>query len=326
MANNKFVAGAGITGLIWGFYHPEFEIIAPVQDQPVKDNYLRSAFVWMHDCYETRRLLSDLGWENVEKLTRQSRIGYFNDGLITDRLTPELNNKIILRKMTSWADPIPQDKKKSFIPSVTALSMTSNLGNNFMNVLTVDLGEVMKRLLQRVKITHGYILGFYKSESGQHFLKMNNGPGSSSDISLVYSELISTIPAPIFYKIYQENHLRPLFNSLPITNVIVDKKPDHFAGDYEMVYYDTTQPFSRISHLNGKYAFEFTGVILKEEFEKMFPDYGVLDYFVMPYGRIFSVDNPAPHPGVTFSGRFAQWCHSVTTEHVIHQALTYREK
>lgn len=306
--SKKIIIGAGPSGLIWKFYNPEFQIISP----EVK-NYT-AHLVWMHDCYETRKLITDLGWSNVDKLIKISQIGYYYNGWISNSLTDEMNLQMIQKKMTEWDKPID----KNFVPKTRDLSLSTGglMGINYMKTIDVDLEEVVRRLYEHSDIQHGFVTHINEdSISTKHDLNDNN-----VDITY-YDKLISTIPAPFFWKAWGQNKE---FKCLPITNIIVSKKPSTFDDKYEMIYYGEDQPYSRISFLNGKYAIEFTGVISKEEFERLYPDLPILSYFVVPQGRIFEVDNSPPSDKIIFSGRFAQWKYKVTTEFIISQALNYK--
>jgi hypothetical protein len=142
-------------------------------------------------------------------------------------------------------------------------------------------------------------------------------------IDTEYDSLISSIPAPVFWESYGKPKE---FKYLPITNVIVKNKPEMFDDHYEMVYYDDSQPITRISHLNNVYALEFTGYISQEKFSELFPLLEVVDYFVTKYGRIFEGEDVTSPDKIVFTGRFAQWKYKLTTEHIIKQAINYNEK
>lgn len=328
--NDNFIIGSGISGLIWKFYHPEFEVIAPVQDQPIKgDQFTRSNMVWLHDCRETRKLLMDL--DMLPLISRKCIIGYNVDKWITDKLTPEINLELIEKKMVNWD---AKKRDETFVPNSTELSMTSDVGVNYMNVLTVDLNEVIKRLRQKVEVTHGYV--HFISDD---LLGISNSPeNDKGTVYQHYDKLVSTIPANIFWRNYHPATLfndavsnssirRKIdsFNWLPITNVIVKQQPLMFNDTYEMIYYGFNHFFSRISHISETYTLEFTGEMTAKQFEDLFPQYRIEDIFTVPQGRILSLENPPPTNRIIFSGRFAQWNHTITTEHVLHQAMNYKK-
>lgn len=307
----KYIIGNGISGLIWKYYNPEFQIIAP---SAAGGMYAKTYLTWMHDCYETRKLITDLGWTDVEKRIKISPIGYCQSGWISNSLNAEMNLSMIQKKMTEWNKPID----KNFVPKTRDLSLSTGglMGVNYMKTIDVDLEEVVRRISKDANVQHGFVTKITPTT-----IQVKNDPKEETFTELEYDTLVSTIPAPFFWKSWGEDRE---FRQLPITNIITNVKPKMFDDKYEMIYYNEDYPYSRISFLNGKYAIEFTGIISREEFQDRFPDLTILDYFVVPQGRIFEVDNGPPTDKIIFSGRFAQWKYKITTEFIISQALNYK--
>lgn len=332
---SKFILGDGISGKIWKFYNPEFEIISPVITRPgstikVADSFNRSKMVWLHDCVEIRQLLVDLGWKNPEEFIKKSKIGYFENGVIKDKLNPELKSQLVSKKMAAWDKWKPEPSEVSISGDSPRLSLSSGKEDmtNFMNVVDVDHGQLLYRLSQKCPSTHGYV-----GVITDYNIGITNTPPNqdSGYVYEKYDQIISTIPAPVFWRAWKNGHPEMgdfHFNSLPITFVTMKKRPKEFDGDYEMIYYSGEEvPFTRISHLANKYCIEFTGEMPREVFEKMFPELaqGISDYWVLPQGRIKS-QFTMPPANVIFSGRFAQWQHEITTEHVIQAAVKYAKE
>jgi len=326
---SNFILGGGISGLIWKFYNPEFEIITPIQTIPntdiqVGDPFVRSKMIWLHDAPQTRQLLLDLGWQEKDIKTRKSSIGYYDRGVIRELLTPRLKQVLVDKKMTDWRDSSKieavQQAKDGDSPR---LSLTTGIDKtNFMNVLDVDHGAIMWRLKKKCEMTHGFVGEIRDSQIG-----VTNTP-PNKDSQYVYQRfdhIISTIPAPFFWRAWLAGHpAYPIdkFESLPVTFVITKKKPDFFDDRFEMCYYDGSTTFTRVSNLENKYCIEFTGNLSKEEFQSMFPEYPVRDIWTLPQGRIRSLPT-LPPKGITFSGRFAEWQHSITTEAVVKDAMDF---
>jgi len=306
----KYCIGGGITGLIWNFYNPDYTIITP----QIGGDFGKNHLVWLHDTSETRKLLKDLGWEHPEKLAKKSYIGYYYKGWIMDNQTDEMNLLMIQKKMTSWENKIDT----SFMPKTRDMSLSVPGGTSYMNTLDVDLKEVVRRLESKAKITNGIV-----REITDKTIKVEytNDPAVESYV-IPYDNIVSSIPAPVFWQIYEQPQLFANFKSLPITSIITKVKPHCYDDRFEMVYYDSTFEFSRISHIDGAYALEFTGVITKEQFEKMFPELPIDSYFVTKYGRIFeNEENISPQKNIIFSGRFAQWKYGTVVESVIKQVI-----
>lgn len=331
---SKYILGGGISGLIWKFYNPEFEVVTPLLTRPgttlkVADPFVRTKMIWLHDCPEVRQFLSDLGWTDVSKFVKKSKIGYYHDGEIYDDLTPMMSRLLVRKKMLEWDKWAPEVPEEiTGIEGRLSLTGTTKM-TNFMNVIDVDHGQILYKLNSRCDITHGVVgcitdthIGFTDSLNSEN----------TDYVYKKYDEIVSTIPAPAFWRAWQKGHPDEeidvdKFRSLPITFVTMKRKPEEFDGDYEMVYYDHNLPFTRISHIDNKYCIEFTGDMPRSVFEKMFPELalGISDYWQLPQGRIRSIKTTPPEK-VIFSGRFSEWQHSITTEHVIAQALEYRRK
>jgi hypothetical protein len=306
---NTYILGGGITGLVWKFYNPDYQIISP----DIGGVFAKTHMVWLHDTMETRKLLTDIGFRNPERLTMKSYIGYFTNGWVSDIQTEDLNRRIILRKMTAWNEKID----KTWDPPTRDLSTVNIVGNNYMNTLDVDLEEVILRISDKSDIMNGRVVNIDKSN-----IIIENKDGLSS---APYESLVSTIPAPFFWSAYGD--ISKEFKSIPITNIIVSKCPPFFDEDYSMIYYTEEFPFSRVSNIRGKYCIEFTGIITQEEFKNLYPDLHVEEYFVVKHGRLFNCPgNNPPAENIIFSGRFGKWEYGITTEIVVKQVYDYKFK
>jgi len=309
MSNYNFILGGGISGLVFQFYNPEYTIITPEIGGMFANSYL----VWLHDTSETRKLLTDLGYKNVDKLHKKSYMGYYDRGWIHEELSTEINLKLIQKKMSKWNEPVDT----SFIPESYDMSTRKVKTVNYMNVLDVDPSEIIKKLDER----KGTLINGMVTKITDSHLQYKKDWKDSTFIEVPYEKIVSTIAAPFFWKAYgQERN----FRSEPITNVITKVKPEWFNDKFEMVYYTDDVSFSRISHLQDMYAFEFTGEITKEQFEKLYPDYPVEKVVVIKQGRIFQEENESPNENITFTGRFGKWQFGITSEHVIKHSIDYK--
>lgn len=321
---SKFILGAGISGLIWKFYNPEFEIISPIQYRPgttlkVAEPFVKSNQIWLHDCPEVRQFLQDLGWKNPEKYLKKSTIGYYENGVIKDTLTPSLKKILVGKKMTPWQEEVKLIESQD---SARLSLTTTTEKTNFMNTLKVDHGEIIYRLNEKCPITHGYVGNITDTRIGI----TNEVPNQDSEyIYKKYDQLISTIPASQFYRAWAGGNEVTRFESLPISFATTKTKPKEFDGDYEMVYYDDTVPFTRISHQRNVYCIEFTGGITKQEAEDKLGIH-LREVWKLPQGRIKSQTLLPPVHNIVFSGRFAQWDHRIVTENVISEAVKYASK
>ena len=308
---DKLIIGGGISGLIWNFYNPEYKIITP----DVGGVYGKTHMVWLHDTYETRQFLKDLGFDQSNWTPKKSYIGYYHGGWIRNHIDSNMNKLLIQKKMSAWNEPID----KTFEPDSSKLSMGDHESTNYMNTLDVDLVKVIERLNEICDIERGFVVDITSNSVG---VKTSFDDDKAREIP--YTKLVSTIAAPFFWKGYgQEKE----FGSMPITNVITSVRPKNFDDRYEMIYYDDTVPYSRASYLEGKYALEFSGVITEDEFKELFPELPIEEIFVVKQGRIFkNGENIPPQDNILFLGRFAEWEHGITTEHVVQKTMRLRNK
>lgn len=311
MGNNNLIIGGGISGLVWNFYNPDYRIITP----DVGGVYGKTHMVWLHDTSETRQFLKDLGFTQSHWTAKKSYIGYYQSGWIRDYIDSEMNTLLIQKKMTEWDKEIDT----SFKPDSSKLSMGDFESTNYMNTLDVDLIQVIEKLNEHATIEHGFV-----TKITPHYIVVKDDFKDEASRSMPYSKLVSTIAAPLFWKGYGEEKE---LGHMPITNIITSVKPAHFDDRYEMIYYDDSVPYSRASYLDGKYALEFSGIITEEQFSELFPDLPIEEYFVVKQGRIFKKGkNLPPRSNIMFLGRFAEWEHGITTEHVIQKTLRMKDK
>ena len=302
----KYIIGGGISGLVFQFYHPEYVIITPDVGGLFRNAYLAI----IHDTSETRRFLTDLGYENVDKLAKKSYIGYYHGGWIKEILSPELNLLVIQKKMAEWNKPIDLE----FRPDTFDMSTSKSV--NYFKTLNVDPGEVVEKL----KAKSGDILEGKVTHIDDETITYQDLDGTEH--ILQYDSIISTVAAPIFWKLYGKEKE---FSFTPITNIISDYRPNLFNDKFDSVYYDDSVPYSRITHLTKEYAIEVTGNMSDEEIKQHFPNILVKSIVRVPYGRISkSLDNSPPNRNITFLGRFAKWEYGITLEHVIKDVLEFK--
>lgn len=304
----SYILGNGLSGKIWKFYNPEMVLVGPHQDT---DPFIKSQMIWLHDCVEMRQLLTDL---NIEIKTRKAEIGYFEEGYIKNFATPELKQSLVARKMTPWNEkPVVESnpKPKTFVEASRLSLGDGQEMTNYMTVLDVSPKEIFTKL-SKVEYSSGLV-----SKISDKFITYS---GDEAEIHQKYDKIVSTLPAPVFWKLYGK---ALDFKSLPITFVTTKTRPINYEGTYEMCYYDVTQAYTRISCLNGLYCVEFTGELGLVEARKYVDD--IEDIWTVPGGRIISEMN-LPPDNIIFSGRFAQWSHGVVTENVIAQAQQYAKE
>lgn len=305
--SRSFIIGGGISGLVFKYYHPEFTVITP----ETGGLFASAHIAIIHDTLETRRFLKDLGYKGIDNFAKKSYIGYYSNGWIQDNPTPEMKLLTIQKKMSLWNQPV----NKNFRPESFDIS-TSTSVNYFktFNIEPRDVINSLKNSIDMSKVIQGKVVHIDDDN-----LTVEASDGTQE--TLEYDSLVSTIGAPIFWKLYGQPKEFP---STPVTNIITSERPRLFNDYYDSVYYDDSVPYSRITHLTDKYAYEVTGVMTKEDFIRLVDDVEDMQLFTIPFGRISSVsDNEPPNKKITFLGRFAQWKYSLVLEHTVKRALEY---
>jgi hypothetical protein len=146
--------------------------------------------------------------------------------------------------------------------------------------------------------------------------------GQNNDYN--YDELISTIPANLFWLIFDGITIKPLLNSIPVTFVVTKNPPVWYNSRFEMIYISDLQFYTRVSKRDNDFVYEFTGVMPKEVFEKLYPDSKIDKYFINRTGRIITSENKPPQDNIHFLGRFAQWSHPSKIQDVIRFSKDYK--
>jgi hypothetical protein len=295
--------GAGISGLIFAYYNPECIIISPEIGGQLRHGVPNSTVV--HDSPETQQLYIDLKLEFIPgKLT----LGYYYDGEVHDSCPLEINTKIIQKKMSNWYEPVQNFEVRDRILSVP---------ENYIKVIKSDIGKLIDKLSSSVKIINDKIETITPTR-----LIGQNG-------EYEYDELISTIPANIFWLIYKDDRMAtcvPHLESKPVTFITASVKPEWYNDKYDIIYFAEDFRHTRVS-LRGykKYTFEFTGIMPRDIFEELYK-MPIENYFVNKFGRIHSTTNEPPIDKIKFLGRFAECHHEYKIQDVIKFAINNKIK
>lgn len=294
-SNHKYVLGGGISGLLFAFYNPDYVIISPDVGGKLSNNSI-SATILIHDSPETRRLLADLG---LPLKLKTHIIKYYIDGSLRDVITTKERKKIISKKMKT-------NQVKGFLGKDKTLSYN----DNYIPILDIDYQLLISKLQKRVKIINDKAIRITPEEI---ICEKSRYP---------YNQLISTVPAPVFWKLYKEERN---LTSMPVTFVVSKTNPLPTVNtNWDLVYFgDQKLPYSRVNLMkDGLYLYEFTGKIEKDEIKRKLPDLNISKYFCDTNGIVKSDLNNIPPPKVRFLGRFATWDHRIKIQEVIRQSLT----
>lgn len=292
----KFIIGGGISSLIFKYYNPSFVIVSP----EIGGDFLNGiqSVSWIHRTSETQKLLKDL------KLIidpYRIKIGYYYNELIHDSCPNEYKIKIAQRKMSDIhsKDLFPIDK----IPS---LILSSN--SNVLNILRINFNYIFDLLKKNLDFISDKVTRitdkYFETEKGQKY---------------EYQTLVSTIPAPVFWKLYNQPKN---FKYLPVTFVETWEKPLVYDNQYQMIYFSEDYLFVRISRKESAiYSYEFTHNI--NNIKEYLPNVQIHKLTIRDIGRIIPQENEPPTSKIMFLGRLAQWEYSSKIQDVIKKSIEY---
>ncbi|MEK6879849.1 MAG: hypothetical protein AABY22_09595, partial [Nanoarchaeota archaeon] len=254
--------------------------------------------VYFHATPQTKQFLEEVG---VVFAKRIQLIKYLKNDILTQDITT--NDKILMiRKKLNNPEFIPVD-----------LNLSTN--DYFITIYEFDVKLLIDKIKEKVTVIK------------EKVIRITNSEIITEQTSREYSHIISTIAAPLFWKLYYKSkNLK--FESSPVTFVLTDKEIPEAAGQiYDLVYImGDKYKFTRISKKpstreSNLLLYEFTGNLSKEDVIKYLPEgANILDYYVDYQGVIISnACNIAP-PKILFSGRFAEFSHHLKQQDVIMQA------
>lgn len=297
-SSSKFILGGGISGLIFAYYNPEFKIISQDLGGRLNHQFFKN-IIYLHHTRESEKFLQDIGVA-YEKKTQL--IHYSIDNSIKTDI--QVSDKItLIRKKLNDDDFNPKD-----------LALSTH--DFYIPILQFSYSELIESLKGKVSFIEGKVIRITADEI------------ITEDNRFSYSNIVSTLPANVFWKIYYKKEKNLELKSKPVTFVLCNKEPEHVVNKkYDMIYFvDDKQKYVRISKKPGErdsvnILYEFTGVYSREEVLPYLPvDSTILEHYVDYSGIIYSNKNNIPPKNVLFVGRFAKWEHSEKQQDVIREA------
>ena len=293
-----YVLGAGMSGLLWGYYHPDYRLVTDQLGRVVTG---ADPVVWLNDTDLTRKLLTDLGFlvRPVKKEIGYRCAGATRSFETTAKDHPGLLDDVLVKKMVPW-EALDAARCAGIEVRVVTPSRTFTKDSGVLRYLDVDVKEVAARLVEAVKyrISIDRVLfvdadGIATESSGTNFLG--------------YDRLVSTLPAPVFKRLWSGESVMPRLHHCPVTFVVSAQKPEWWEDRYAVVYdADLDSPVSRVGRFGDTWRYEFTGRPDEDTLNDYLPV--AEGRFVNPYGRIVQdVVLEPPDPKITFLGRSAEW-------------------
>lgn len=289
---NKIILGGGIAGLIAGFYL-NLPVICEKVGGHIRNHYnLGSVYLYVNEF--TKKLLNDL--EIRDASIKVIKVGYKDAEVVC--LIP------------------PQGFKESYAKKTQRLTSQSGLmssGISEFEVYDIDLNSIIFKLYSKVQIINAKVL---RIDGKNKIIITDKGIYG-------YDKLISTIPLPEFFKCCSlKDDLKYSAVTFAITDAIIDLKD----CDYIYVMGDIYYRVSQYSMGDTKYqCFEFLGSLSEMKVRKILKVKELLDYKVLPCGKILQSPPNLNFANVEFIGRFAEFDSSVKIHTVIEKVLEIKK-
>ena len=295
--NGKYVIGGGLSGLIFGYYNPEYTVLTDSFGGFINNRIARS-FIYLHETEATWSLLNDL---DVDSFVKELKIAYYHHDT---GLSPEPADGFA-------EDYLPRKIPGEWVPEKVELSAP---GDEFRGVFVDEnLVDVMKN---EVDSRIGYV-----HEITEDHIFFGQDPVPPEGVSydgernhkLDWDSIVSTVPAPVFER-FVVGDTGWTLDSEPVTYAELEQIPDRYRElPWNLLYIVDEVPYHRVMRnmLSGKFYAEMRGEV----------DFGPAETVTHPTGVIHDEDLVAPFEGIEFLGRFAEWSSNVRQDHTIERAI-----
>lgn len=293
---NRYILGAGLAGLLAGYFNPRYKIIGKKMGGQFKTSFSYGPR-YIHDTPEFRNLLDSL---KVPYIVKQINVGYYYKGQFTQNIDDE--GRIMYYKKSRLAGGL----RERDYAEILKHTMTS--GKTKFDVLEIDMNLFLKKMppiiedeITEINTWKRYLIG--KKEI------------------YYYSHLITTIPAPTFDK------LRGAFSvyySCSISYFLIESTKINL-GNYDYVYYvdnDDEMPWHRITKVGANlYVVEIAGLLTKYDksirLDKIKKLGKIIKLSRQKYGEVEGKGPRFPIPRIINIGRYATWDHSKRLHEVL---------
>lgn len=293
---SRYILGGGIAGLITAYYNPEYTLVSDQLGGQMADTGLGPRILEVNENSAT--LLGDLGYDTIKVKT--AKIGYMVCNQYLDHLGKSFRENYYMKSRYL--------KELKEVPK----SVMSD-GKNEIKYFDIDWNELIGKLLKGIK-SHAILgrVSFIDTVNKEIIVEQEG-----EQMGYSYDKLLSTLPAPLFYKLSRLKATETL-NFVPKTFIIV---PEFFdMKDFDYVYFPGNEvEYHRVTKLgNGNVAVEYTTEVKSDTLVKDWTN--VIDVKTLFGGQIQSgaVDY---FDDIIFVGRYACWDHDLKTDDVVFQAL-----
>jgi hypothetical protein len=285
----KYLLGAGMSALVFAYYNPGYRIISPEVGGKLSQSFMKNT-IYLHESPEAIEFLNEVG---IPFTKRTHTIKYCKGGVI--------------QREIYMLDKIAFIKKKMNDVNFEVKDSTLSTRDYYQSVLQFDWQELIKKLSEKIEII------------SEEVIRITDKEIITNKTSYEYDEIVSTIPAPVFWKLYhQSKNLE--FKSLPVTFALADSVPGILVGTpFDLLFFiDNKYKFNKINCLDGQYLYEFSGELTQDEVKACLPKGTTISgYYVDKEGIIITNKDNTPPMNIRFLGRLAEYDHSVKINDII---------
>ncbi len=294
---SKYIIGGGISGLIASIYNENHTIITENIGGQFGTSGLGPRILEVNQ--NSLNFINDLGIKDYK--IKSAKIGYKINGILVDNISNQMRLQYYLKsRKIKNCDKVPD-------------SIMSD-GKNIIDYYDLNWKEVLQKAKENSNIIdNSKITSIDTKNKIINYLNISD----RKKYSVEYEELISTIPAPVFYKL---SNLKPKldFRYSKKYFIVVNSKNIEM-GNYDYVYFpETKYDFHRITKINeNRASIEYTTNNLSLSMGNFICKIAI-NIFSIPIGQIISGEVNEIE-GVKFLGRFAEWNHSVKIDDVVEK-------
>lgn len=295
----KYILGAGIAGLIYGFYHRDYYLISPEVGGQMKSNFNLGPR-YLHDTQISRRFLNDL---NIPINKSTIRISYLSDDGWIKSPDLDFRQKYYMKS-----------RKTNSLEGFDSSVMNGN--KNEFNILLVNFDEIIEKLQKEIGPDR------FLKESVQG-VNRNTKTIDTLNVNVrfrTYDHIVSTIPIKYLNNMVNPKMSDSVFESYDMTYVFTDEFQDMEGYDY---VYDirSSTPWHRMTKERYGIVLDFFGAIENnsQEFDSI--KNVIRDSKVLRNAQIISRDDITDLPDIKFIGRYGTWNRKWKTELVIEESI-----
>jgi NTP pyrophosphatase (non-canonical NTP hydrolase) len=283
----KIVLGTGVNGLIWAAFNPDYTAIGLKHGG---DFVSAAAVLLMSSTPETQAMLQDLG---VPYTVRTYHHRFYLNGKELSEAPPELS-----MKKSGRTSDCHRGKP-------TRMNTVKHIA-----VLDFDPEVLVAKLLKRCK---GRVIT-------DEICRITDDEVICRATAYRYTRLVSTLPAPVFWKLRQMQPPGGELSSSPTAFALCEYGPGDAGacGPGDSAYYAGDDvPFVRVSCQRvGEWLYEFPGGVVPSAWAD-----GCKASWVNHMAVIHDNKRNVPPPDTLFLGRMAAWDHSLLFQDVARVAM-----